>query len=73
MGNDLGIRMSGGTAMIQKTLVARNKGDGIRYTDATASMIESSRIIENGGNGIGIDITPYEKVFETAGYCLLQK
>ena len=62
MGNDLGIRMSGGTAMIQKTLVARNKGDGIRYTDATASMIESSRIIENGGNGIGIDITPYEKV-----------
>lgn len=62
MGNDLGIRMSGGTAMIQKTLVARNKGDGIRYTDATASMIESSRIIENGGNGIGIVITPYEKV-----------
>lgn len=60
--NDLGVRMSGGTAMIQKTLIARNKTDGVRYADATASMIEYSRIIENGGNGIVVIITPYDKV-----------
>ncbi len=62
VGNEIGLNLAGGTAMIADSIISENTSNGIVYSDATATLLERCSISDNGGHGIAINITPYDGV-----------
>lgn len=60
--NKVGFQLSGGMVMLSDSIISANDSHGLYYSDATATLVERCNINQNGGNGIQIDITPYEGV-----------
>ena len=58
--NQTGVLFTGGTAVISDCDILNNKGDGVIYRSATATLLERCNIAGNVGNGIDVVITPYD-------------
>jgi hypothetical protein len=61
-GNGVGAAIAGGTAIFNECVINANEREGLRYDDATATLVEYCTINENGSDGIYIAITPYDGV-----------
>lgn len=64
--NENGAVFAGGTAVISDCDILDNRGDGVAYHSATATLLEKCNITGNTGHGINIVITPYDgKLYRT--------
>ena len=61
-GNGVGLQFTGGMATIADCEITGNSEDGVRYVEATATLLERCNVSENGGHGIAVHITPYDGV-----------